>query len=300
MVHKPLSPQSKSTKGWLYLLTALSTVAVIILSIALAGSVYTTLQSRSFLEHQRYQQASYEVFWYQLDRADNAFIRGDYLSCLAVLTEVPDTSPYYYRSQKLLDKCYEPLGKMWLLDAEALAKSGELKNAIDVALQIKAGPSYALAKQRIEQWSQRIIELANDRYYTISAKSPDAAVSMLRVIPENTPLYKTSQGLIAQWEAEWADNSHYVASAYLSLESNSLSQSTEAAKKISQHVAWSDERSQLLLEIQAKEQSLLELAQERQQNLEEDGRKQNHIALTCVIIAAVFLLCFLQSGSKGK
>lgn len=135
-------------------------------------------------------------------------------------------------------------------------------------MQIEEGPLEAKAQHRIKEWSQRIIELSTERYVSSTDQLSDA-LTMLRAIPAETPLYSSSQSLAAQWQQEWADNDYYVQLSLAALGQGNLTVATQSAENISRHPAWSAERSQILMEIQKDEQALNELADQAKQYLDE-------------------------------
>jgi hypothetical protein len=58
---------------------------------------------------------------------------------------------------------------------------------------------YAQAQQAIAQWSQLILDLANDR---AQENNYDLAIKAAQLIPPNTPSYAAAQEAIAQWSAQ--------------------------------------------------------------------------------------------------
>lgn len=158
MVHNQLKPNPKPSSIWIFLLTTLITIAVIAVMCSSIGSAYLNWQSYARLDMQQQEQARQQADWNKLDHAEELAAEGNYRACANVLSEIPIESSYYDRVQQLLDECYRPVGEEVLLQAEEFAKLGELKNAIDIAVGIEKGPLYAEAQQRIESWSQQIID----------------------------------------------------------------------------------------------------------------------------------------------
>ncbi|MBI4780352.1 MAG: caspase family protein [Oscillatoriophycideae cyanobacterium NC_groundwater_1537_Pr4_S-0.65um_50_18] len=58
---------------------------------------------------------------------------------------------------------------------------------------------YAQAQQAIAQWSQLILDLANER---ATEGNYDLAIKAAQLIPENTPSYEAAQEAIAQWSTQ--------------------------------------------------------------------------------------------------
>jgi hypothetical protein len=211
--------------------------------------LYTAnLQEQASLQQQRDQQVEMQRQWEVLDHASELKQQGEYLACVETLNAIPQTSPFYRRVEMLSESCYEPLAQQWLTEAEVLFSQGKLREAIRVSQRIQAGTSYALARQRIEQWSQRMIDLATQSYQHPSGFQQ--ALHIVGAIEPSNPLFATAQTLLQQWQQEWNANSHAWNTAQAALEMGNLPLATQAAQQISVHPAWHDRRHQLLGNIQ--------------------------------------------------
>jgi hypothetical protein len=276
MVLNPLTPPQKPGTVWLYLLRILITVAVMVAMGSFAGMAYFNWQSYLHVTSQQQVQQQAQLDWDRLDHAETAAKTGDYLTCSDVLSQVSSESAYYRRAQQLQNECdgvafqrNRPLGEDLLLQAENLAKQGELKKAIHTAIVIERGPLYATAQQQIKIWSGRVIDLASDRYRQ-PKNQVEAALNMLQAIPRGSPLYETAQTLLAEWQQERADNDYCVKAANQALTKLDLVQAEQFAQSISPHAAWASQRQQIRLEIQSIEHSFDRLVAQAEQYLAAD------------------------------
>lgn len=98
-------------------------------------------------------------------------------------------------AQMLLQQCQ-------LASAQQLAEQGSLRDAILLASQIPAeSPEYAEALEQIEQWSEKILQVATDRLNRDG--NLEEAVQIAEAIPESSPVYQKAQDQIATWKQDW-------------------------------------------------------------------------------------------------
>ena len=266
-------PKPEKSKRYLYPLAVLISLAVILSSGSLIGFFYVAWQSRIDLEQSQQKHKQDRADWHQLDQASEAAAKGDYRTCVAKLSDVSAQSPYQNRFQALINACHGPSGAEILANAEKAAAEGRLRDAIMTALQVKKGPMAATAQQRIEVWSRRIIAFATQEYTAPTAKL-DPALEKLRAIPQDSPLYETSQSLIEQWSQEWADNSHYIQVADLAIATGDSQRAAQAIEQMTSHPAWQKQRNQQRLKIKQVQQAFNSRISRAEQALRENKPKQ--------------------------
>jgi serine/threonine-protein kinase len=93
------------------------------------------------------------------------------------------------------------LGECQLAQAQALAESNRLKDAILAASEIAEGHSAHEESQRlVGEWSERILELAAEQY---QGGKLENAVAMAEAIPETSSVHEQAQAQIVSWNQEW-------------------------------------------------------------------------------------------------
>jgi hypothetical protein len=254
------SSKSEQQDGrYFYLgLTLVFVLGLVVVAIAMVTVTYLNWQQQSQLLTQQAQQQQEQLHWRQLHQAEIFAQQNNPTACLQILEQIPEDSGFYDRSQVLAETCYTPLAQGWLQEAKALSAQGKLRDAIAIASQITGGSLEAQAQQSIKGWSQQILTLAEQRYYT-SEHGLNEAIGMVNAIPEYSPLYEVSVQTINQWQQEWTGNQHFSEAATHALTAGDLSSASQSAEQISQHPLWAEQRSQLLLDIQETERQLQQM-----------------------------------------
>lgn len=253
-------PVQKHDDLWSLAIAALLTLAFIFLSATAVGITYINWQHYTALEFQRQQQDLDSMHWQMLEQANEAADKGNYSDCLKRVLEVPSTSHSYSRSQELQKQCYQPLAEAWMANANELAASRQLKDAINEVNQIKAGSLYLQAQDAIKTWSQQIINLAEQRYQS-STDQVNEALNIVSKVPQYSPLYPESQNLYQRWQQEQQINQRSYEEAQTVLRSDPI-RAIQLAGQISSHLAWKDRRDRILQAAENAKQQINQTSQE--------------------------------------
>lgn len=273
MAFNPSKSDPTGTSFRYLIVAVVLTLGFSVIAIATTCTAYINWQQYAALEIQHQKQHHEQLQWHKLDQAYTLAVDEDYPACLQMLSEVSEASAFYPRAQRLTETCYTPLAQAWLAEAKTLANAGQLKDAIHIAGQVVGGPLQARAQQQIKKWSQRILELAKEKYYAPTNQLDDA-LKMLRAIPKNSPLYRTSQGFLKQWQHEWHDNQRYYQTAQVALDTKDPIKAHKVAQQITHHPAWTSSRNQLLLDIEKAKQHFDKIAQQVDQLLIKDKLRE--------------------------
>jgi hypothetical protein len=277
MVARSSRLKLKDARGFYLISAILVTFAMVGVAIAMTITTYINWQHQAMLTNQQAQQHLEQLYWSSLNQAETFAQQQNHSACLQKLAEVPENSEFYERSQALAKVCYAPLAQKWFDEAEKLSAQGKLKEAITIAGQIKEGAMKAEAQQRITLWSQTILELAEQRYYS-PKNQYDEAIVMARAIPSYSSLYGTSQITIQAWQKEWFANQQFYQSAAQYLQVGDLVAAAQSAEKMSQHPFWATQSSQILLDIQKAEQQFQQIVYQAEQYIAQ-GQTQKALHL---------------------
>ncbi len=261
MVLNQSGPGKKAPTPWVYILSFALTILFIVILIFSAYTAYTSGQESTNLFQQQQQQQLEQMHWQKLNRAEKLAADGRHLACIRVLAEVPVSYSLYVRVQHLNNLCYAPVAAGWLVNAEKLAAQGRFREAITQASQIQGGPLQAEAQQNIRDWSQNIIEVARNHYYSENGEISEA-LRIVEAVPENSPLRQSSQDLMNGWQQDWLYNQRQYQRAQLALEQYELAIATKAAQAMRQHPFWTLKQTEILLQADAAEQRFERLVQE--------------------------------------
>ncbi len=260
MTNQP-DPGQNRNRFWDAVTAALLTLALFAMAIASTYTTYLNTQQHSLLEDQRQQLQLVDLHWQKLNQAEILATSGNYPACTEILDEVPVDSDLYQQVQVLSEECYAPLNRQWLANAEAMAADHHLKNAIAQARKITQGSLQAQASDRIQTWSQQIIEIAK-RHYAAPTGEFDEAVNVISAIPEGTPLRETSQALLDQWQQAWAGNQHQYEAAKLALDGSDLAKAEQSANSMSSHPFWTPQQTQILMDVEKTRHHFEQIIQE--------------------------------------
>lgn len=254
---------------WLYVLSSLVTLLIIAITVFYLYTAYNQQQQNAELAEWQQQQNVEILAWDMLNQAEASAADGRFIDCTNILSQISAASSFYNRVQHLNNRCYTPLGKNWLAEAEALAEKGQFRAAIAQVSNIKGGDFHAKAQQLAQAWAQNIIDVARKHY--VSRKGEiNEAIRILSAIPENSAAYKESQQLIEQWGKLWSNNQRYYQSAFLALEDDELAIATQSAQAISAHPYWTPKQTDILLQIDAAEQTFQQIVREAEALMAQD------------------------------
>jgi uncharacterized caspase-like protein len=132
--------------------------------------------------------------------------QGEFANAITAAQLVTNDQPIYPEAQQLIKEwrtaAQQQLSNKTLLEAAtALIRPGQASTynrAIDVARQIPTGqPGYDEAQKSINQWSQAILQLAQQR---ATAGGLKTAIETAALVPEGTPVYREAQQAIGKWK----------------------------------------------------------------------------------------------------
>ncbi|NJM99183.1 MAG: hypothetical protein HC800_20425 [Phormidesmis sp. RL_2_1] len=256
-------PGAKNFSRWMVVvLTLLLTLALTIGAIALLYNTHIDGQQRTEFAAQQQQQQIEKLSWFKLNEAETALVNHHHLDCIQILAEVPETYSLYPRIEYLQEECYTPLASGWLAEAKKLAREGHLKDAIAQASKISGGHLQAQAQHYIQDWSQQMLDLASKSYGGETHDEFQEAITIARAVPQNSPLYETSQNLLKQWQQEWSDNERYATMAQKAFDQGDIQAAVRAAQSISLHPAWVTQRNHWLIRANDTEQAFEKIVQQ--------------------------------------
>lgn len=184
-----------------------------IAAVGVAGVLY------GLQRQQAYQQA-HNV----LAQAQSLKSNGRYAACIEQAKAVPDRySDLQTQSQILLGDCL-------LAQAKVLAEKNQFKDAIAQANQVSSDmASYPQAQASVHQWSDKILQIATDRYRQGKLQEAEAIV---KAIPAQSPLAQTAQQGLQQWQAEGKRNEALLREAQQALKKQQWRQALNTLGKV--------------------------------------------------------------------
>ncbi|WP_414754193.1 caspase family protein [Anabaena sp. CCY 9910] len=157
-----------------------------------------------------YEQAQENIkIWSRmiLDLAEGRAKQRQYANAIAAAKLIPKDETLYPQAQTTIaqwrSEAKQFLANQTLIDAaNALIKQGQASTynrAIEVAKRVPQGqPGFDLAQISINQWSQKILDLAKNR---ADQENFSAAIATATLVPEGTTVYEDAQEAIQKWEA---------------------------------------------------------------------------------------------------
>jgi hypothetical protein len=162
-----------------------------------------------------YEQAQENIqIWSRmiLDLAEGRAKQRQYNYAIAAAQLVPKDAALYPQAQAAIAQwrleAKQYLANTTLLDAaQALIQPGQASTynrAIEVAKRVPPNqPGYDLAQKSINQWSEKILDLAKSR---ADQGRFSAAIETATLIPEVTAVYEDAQEAIQKWQARKTKN----------------------------------------------------------------------------------------------
>jgi len=157
-----------------------------------------------------YEQAQENIkIWTRmiLDLAEGRAKQRQYANAIAAAKLIPKDEALYPQAQTTISQwrseAKQFLANQTLIDAaNALIKQGQASTynrAIEVAKRVPQGqPGFDLAQISINQWSEKILDLAKNR---ADQENFSAAIATATLVPEGTAVYEDAQEAIQKWEA---------------------------------------------------------------------------------------------------
>lgn len=162
-----------------------------------------------------YEQAQENIqIWSQmiLDLATARAKQKEYNNAIAAAQLISKDQTIYPQAQEAIERwrleAKQYVSNMTLLDAaNALIKPGQASTynrAIEVAKKVPPGqPGYDTAQKSINQWSEKILELAKTR---AAQGDLTTAVETANLVPEVTTAYEDAQDAIQKWQVRKMKN----------------------------------------------------------------------------------------------
>ncbi|WP_088892329.1 hypothetical protein [Leptolyngbya ohadii] len=220
-------------------LTIATTAAVIPGAVGCLITTDTYLRQQSKQEFEQEQQAI----------ANTAFAlatAGDYHGCVAQAAQVLPQAKVYQTAQVYLRNCQTNLVAPQLAQARQQAAQGQFAQAIETVNQIAVGSAqYDEAKQLIEQWSERILEIAWSDYWQ-PVNQFGQAIAIASAIPPSSPAYPKAQAQIQAWRQLWTENNQHWVAAQQALNLEQFAVALTQAQQIQDHPFWTHNRISLI------------------------------------------------------
>ncbi|WP_088893780.1 hypothetical protein [Leptolyngbya ohadii] len=253
-------------------LTIATTAAVI------PGAVGCLITTDAYLRQQSKQEFEQE----QQAIANTAFAlatAGDYHGCVTHTAQVLPQANVYQTAQVYLRNCQTNLATFQLEQAKQQAAQGEFAQAIETVNQIAVGSAqYNEAQQLIEQWSERILEIAWS-YYWQPVDQLNQALTIAGAIPPSSPSYPEAQAQIQSWRQLWSENNQHWVAAQEALTLKQFDVALTHAQQIQDHPFWTHNRISLIQMVQEKRlQQQYEDIWNQAERLLTQGEPENAIA----------------------
>ena len=139
------------------------------------------------------------------------------------------------KSSDLYHQAHDILGNCQLAKAKQLANSDHLAQAIDIVTrEITSDMSaYIEAQKLIGGWSDKIFELAEQKYLTATKKEGfQAAVDILQAVPKGSSAYEKAQAALKQWPQEETKNTDLAATANNAFEKRQVEDVRKSANQL--------------------------------------------------------------------
>jgi uncharacterized protein (UPF0147 family) len=268
-VSLPPSPNEKL--GWVRMGIAVSisgAIGAILLSLGIGG--YMAVKAQAQKEYNNRQQMI-------LDSAKAYQHSGNFDACLSEAMQVQPDATLFPDAQGLIRDCQQSLVSQQIEAASQLANRGELKNAIDLLMQVPNVSSNTQLQELVRQFSQRMHDIAWT-YYRKETNKFNEAIAVLRAIPENSPIAPEVQSAAQQMQTEWLNNEQHFRAAQAALQKGDLAKARQEAELITSHAFWQQQLRPFLraLEYQEQEQFYAHVLQDAEAALE---RKEHRNAI---------------------
>jgi serine/threonine-protein kinase len=197
-----------------------------------------------FVHRQSYLQAQTT-----LAQVEELKTTKNYNECIQQAEAFPaDYVDLQAQAQRLFRECKLAQTEIKLNRAKELADQSRLKDAIALAAEIETDTNtYAQAQQLITQWSEKIFQVANDKYRQGNFKE---AIAIATAIPVDSFLHAQAQTAIEQWQEELKKNETYLQAAQKALEERRWQNAIDTAKKVSKTSYWQKQTKPIIQKAQ--------------------------------------------------
>ena len=174
-----------------------------------------------------------------------------YHECLQQARTFPKNhSNLHTEVQTHLHQCRQGQAQGQLAEAKELAEQRRFKDAIALAAKVpKDTDSYSLAQQLMTQWSEKIFQIANNKYRQGNFKE---AVAIAGAVSADSPLATKMQAAIGQWTEEWNKDETHLQAAQKALDERHWKDAINAAKEVSQTDYWQKQTEPIIQKAEAK------------------------------------------------
>ena len=165
-------------------------------------------------------------------------------------TFLQDYADLHTEVANLLPECQQGQAEGKLAEAIKLAEQGKFKEAIALVVQIPVDmKAHAQAQQLISQWSEKIFQIASDRYQEGNLQE---AMTLVESVPANSPLADKAQTMIQRWDEEWQQNQTHLQAAQKALDKGLWQDALDAAKQVSNTAYWQKQSEPIINKAEAE------------------------------------------------
>ena len=174
-----------------------------------------------------------------------------YHECLQQARTFPKNhSNLHTEVQTHLHQCRQGQAQGQLAEAKELAEQRRFEDAIALAAQVPANTdSYSPAQQLMTQWSEKLFQIASNKYRQGNFKE---AVAIAGAVSADSPLATKMQAAIGQWTEEWNKDETHLQAAQKALDERNWQDAINAAKEVSQTDYWQKQTEPIIQEAEAK------------------------------------------------
>jgi serine/threonine-protein kinase len=148
------------------------------------------------------------------------------------------------QAQTLWSDCQESQAREQLTTAKELAQQSRFQNAIALVNQVSPKTElYSEAQQLISQWSEKIFQIANNKYQEGNLQE---AIAIAKAIPSSSSWAKKAEESIQQWNQDWNQNQAHLQVAQKAIEEGRWQDAIDEAKKITKTPYW-QRQSELII-----------------------------------------------------
>ncbi|WP_434684707.1 protein kinase domain-containing protein [Pseudanabaena minima] len=160
----------------------------------------------SILSYLFWQQSEAKRLAANIEEIRRFKAEGKYKECIDLTKAIAPSANDSVTIQGIQKECLNGLseieGKSQLLQAQNLAKDSKFKEALAIATKINPSSSvYPDSQKLIEQWSQRLLDIATKKYQD-EGKLKEA-IALLQEIPLDTPTGKKITVLTNEWQMQF-------------------------------------------------------------------------------------------------
>ena len=166
----------------------------------------------------------------------------------ARLTEQPSYQPIQSSLapiKQLQEDAHNRLSQYLLQQAKELADQSQLKDAI---LIISGIPSPE-ATQLIQQWSEKMLQIATERYQQHGKL--EEAIAIANAIPAVAPITEKAPTTVEAWQADWQKNNAHVQAAEQALQQGQWQSAIRAAQQVSNTPYWQKQATSIVVKANA-------------------------------------------------